>query len=65
MFGHINHSSGRLDATQPDPGKLCFFVSLLLNFRYIHTPTITTLKGKGESDPNCPTLVDYTGRTAP
>jgi len=67
IFGHISHSLRRLCISylETDPEKLCFFVSLLPNLRYMHTAFPTMLEGEGKSDPNCPPSFDFTGHIAP
>ena len=65
IFGHISYSLRRLaiSSLETDPEKLCLFVSLLPNLRYMYTPFVTMLEGG--SSPNCPTSFDFTGHIGP
>jgi len=67
IFGHISHSLRRLNIPQleTDPEKLCSFVSLLPNLRYMYTPFVTMVEGEGGSGPNSPPSFNFAGHIGP
>ena len=66
IFGHISNSLRRLHIPllKTNPERLCFFVSLLPNLRYMYTSVVTILE-EGGSGPNSPPSFDFTGHIGP